>query len=452
MAEQNQEYDQYAPQTSGRLFSNAMFGFNKEEVLEYLEELADEHFQQQDAAERQIQELNKKIQSLETDANTNNVSADVFEELNTMRRQLEEARRELEIARAAAQQAEEELHQYKLQLGSVQQENTWLREEYQKNDQQITELRRQLDSASQGQWSVTQDAALQQVAELQKRLDEAQANIETLRAANHELSSANEELAVANEELSNANDELTAANEELTAAEAEWEDIAEENTAAGQTATAIIEEARAHAERIREEAYSERDRLHRQVRSSAGGLAESITNLRTDISGVEGEVGEILESMQVALADILSSLGRTEQNLTTLGVQVDRFPSPSPPVPRPQQVVYFQPSQQPIQQQAAVSRPAAQRAEQRAPYAAPSAPYAAKPAQNSGFRRVWPEEETTRNFSPSYSNTSAAAPAPGYWPQNAEVYQQAPQEDISQEERLRNLSDSLVETLRQLMN
>ncbi|MGD9560604.1 MAG: hypothetical protein AB7V55_08380, partial [Oscillospiraceae bacterium] len=110
MAEQGIEYEQYAPQTGGRLFSSSMFGFNKEEVLEYLDELADENYQRQEAAELRNQELIQRIQALETAAESapppTAAPAEMSEEDQQRLAGLAE---ELDIAKAATQQAEEDL-------------------------------------------------------------------------------------------------------------------------------------------------------------------------------------------------------------------------------------------------------------------------------------------------------------------------------------------------------
>lgn len=399
MAEQGHEYDQYAPQTSGRLFSNAMFGFNKEEVLEYLEDLADENYQRQQNADIRIQELSQKIQTLEAGAvNFQTSDADSAAD----RAHFNELTQDLEVARAASQQAEEDLQEVKEQLFNLQQENNWLREEYQKCDHQIADLRRQLDDASAGQWSDTE----QQIEELRTQLEEAQ---EALAAQEYEGPSP-----------------------------------------AAQAASTIIEEANADAERIRQDAYNERDRLHRQILNSTSGISASISTLRGDISDTEGDVSNVLEQVQEALASVLAALGRTEQNLNTLGVQVERFPATSSPVQKPQQqVVYFQPTTQPITSQPAP--PPAPASKQNAGlYAAPASSYG-----SGGFRRVWPDEETraprTQNakpFRPSYTG-SPTAQALAYAPQYEPAYEPAP--DYAAEARMRNLSESLVDTLLQMM-
>ena len=428
MAEQEQgqerEYEQYTPQTSGRLFNSAMFGFNKEEVLEYLDELADENYQRQEAAENRIQELTRKIQLLENAAVASAKQATGPaanpKELEAARAKLQQATQELEIAKAATQQAEEELLQFKEQVYTAQQENNWLREEYQKSDRQIAELRRQLDDASSGQWS----DADEQITELRRQLQQA---LETQQQLEEELEDAREAAA---------------------AVDGEEEDYYDEPDEISRAASVIIADANAEAERIRAEAYEEKERIRRQIVSSAGGLADSVFTLREDVSTVEGDVSGVLESVQQALSEVLSALGRTEQNLSTLGVQVERFPSSAPPVLKnQQQVVYFQPAQITPAPQPVSPIPVAKPAYHGA------APVRSTPQQSyegGNFRRVWPDEadsnqqSNTKPFRPTYSNSPAS-----YVVSGAEAYQQ--QHETDSDERLRALSDTLVETLRQML-
>lgn len=434
-----QEYNQYAPQTNGRLFSNSMFGFNKEEVLEYLEELSEENYQRQAAADARIQDLTAQIRNLEASAQHNPTVSN--EELDGMRRKLAAMNQDLDVSRTASQQAEGELHDSKEQLYTAQRENEWLREEYQKSDKQIAELRRQLDEASSGQWH----GAEEQITELRRQVAEVEAERDAAEA------------------------ERDAAEAERDAAEAERDAYLEgmdlpEDSPAGQAAGYIIQEANEEAERIRAAALADRDRIHRQILTSASGLAGSISTIREDVSGVEGDVSSVLESVQEALGELMTALSRTEQNLTTLGVAAERFPATSPPVSR--QLVYFQPSAQLTakpqpepQQQApapqprpAPERPRVAQSRRTRPAASASLTASATPPASyggGGFRPVVPDNTSgkTRPFRPTYSNSPTASGA--YFPQAAEVLAPEPDE---KEERIRQLSETLVDTLMQMMN
>ncbi len=443
--QQKNEYDQYAPQTNGRLFSNAMFGFNKEEVLEYLEELADENNQRQEAAEARIRDLDMQIRNLEArvaepqELPENQMA--LADENRQARMHLEESRRQiaeyanlLDVARAAAQQAEEELAEIREQLFTAQKENNWLREEYQKTDKQVAELRRQLDDASQGQWF----GAEEQIAELRRQLEETMAQ--------RDAAEAEREAAEAEREAAEA--ERDAAEAERDAMEAQRDaESSYGDSPAAQAAAVLIAEATEEADRIRASAYAERDRIHRQIVNSAGGLSDSISSLREDVSGVEGDVTSVLENVQESLSELLVSLSHTEQSLNTLGIQAERFPSSSPTVTG-RQVVYFQPSPQMEAESRPVKMVRTGNKQQRLPKERPAEPPVS--LGGGGFRRVWPGDAQVGNksqaFRPSFTGNSA------YLPQTAKIL---PHEDYAYEtddERMRSLTETLVDTLRQMLD
>lgn len=427
MAEQGNEYEQYAPPAKDRLFTSAMFGFNKEEVLDYLEEMTEENYQRQEAAEHRIHELTNKIKNLEIlAANRAEASAVNPKELEQGQQEIDQLRASLDIAQAATQQTADELQEYKEQLFNAQKENAWLREEYQKSDSLIADLRRQLDAASAGQWTEAEE----QITELRNQLIETKS---ALQEAEEALQETEEALQETEEALQQAEIALEEAEQAAPAAVAPAPPVftPSHTTGANQAASIIIAEANEEAERIRQDALAEKERIHRQILNSAGGLNESITNLRTDISNVEGEVTDVLESVQQSLAETLAALGRTEQHLDTLNIQAQRFPSSSPAVKKPQQqVVYFQPGNQ---------------LETNQPLRGAS--LRAQPQQslgNSGFRRVWPSPDeggsNTRPFQPTYTNSPPAHTS-------AEAYQIHPGSNPSQQQRIRNLAESLVESL-----
>lgn len=418
MAEKGNEYDQYAPQTEGRLFNNSMFGFNKDEVLEYLEDVTEENYKRQATADQHIQNLNARIQDLEgrlAKGGGGGVPAASSAELDAMRGRISNLSSDLDVARTASQQAEGELQEFKEQLHNSQRENAWLREEHQKGDKQLAELRRQLDEASSGKWQ----GAEEQISELRRQLSELEAERDAAEA------------------------ERDAAEAERDAAEAErdayMDEVGTVENPANLAANVIIAEATEEAERIRKQAYADRDRLHRQILTSAGGLANSIGVLKGDLSSVENDVSGVLESIQEALGDIMSSLNRTEQSLDTLGIQAERFPATSPAVSSRQPVVYFRP--EPVSPMPETFTPEYQ------PSEAQPLP-AAKPAGQQGFgtgsfRPVTPDTSTegkTMPFRPSFTTGSQAATA-----------RVLPQED-PEEERRRQLSETLVDTLIKLMN
>ncbi len=449
------EYDQYAPKENGRLFSNAMFGFNKEQVLEYLEELADENNQRQEMATQRIQELDAQLKQTEMNvARTQQLLQEQQPKLADaeMQKKLEELANALQISREASMQAEDELAEAKEKLFTSQNENNWLREEHQKTDKQIAELRRQLDEASQGQWY----GAEEQITELRRQLEEslvqqraAEQEKEVLDAeikaleAEREVLEAERDAAEAEREAAEA--ERDAAEAERDAAEAERNMLLtvregqETSHVADQTTRQLVAEATQEAEHVKKLAYAERDRLHRQLLNGAGGLVDNITCIREDITAVEGEVTTVLESVQDMLAELLVSLNHTEQGLSTLDIQIERFPSASPSVAK-QKPMHFQPVPVARQEQIALQNNHQQ-------------PLVARATNGLGqaeFHRVSAQQTASRPkaqlFRPSFTNSSATG---AYYTQTARTL--PVQEVDTEEERMKALTDTLVNTLRQML-
>lgn len=513
-----------------------MFGFNKDEVLEYLEELADENAQRQEVAERRIQELMQKLQKVETglaagQANPQDPNANA--QMEAQRRQLHDTLQNLDIAKLATQQSEEELQEYKELFSNAQQQIAWLQQEYQQSQQTISDLSSQMEATAlsgtpdgreeaerlrmqliqavqendqmryqleqltgetdqlRNQISQSQVGAVQEAEQLRNQvtqlsyeaeqlrnqLTHAQTNssgyttqeteqlrsqvsqlgyeAEQLRSqlaqaqqaqtnsssyTTQETEQLRHQLGLADQDISELRGLLEQVNSDNGALQNQIQDMYSNPQAYGidgvnqQVSSAILAEANAEADRIRDEAFSDRDRLQKQIRNSSAGINESIANLRSEITNVEGGVAKALESVQYTLSEIIGALSRTEQHLNTYSTQVERFPSSSPAVPSEahQQLVYFNQNKQ---------------------ASAPEVDTFSSPAA-SGLRRVEPEATrpakqpaNIRPFRATYSTSPTAQAA--YWPQTAEALE--PDEEEGREERLRTLSESLVDTLRQMM-
>lgn len=431
MPEIGNDYDQYAPQPNGRLFSSSMFGFNKEEVLEYLDELADENYQRQEAAERQIADLNRTVQNLQQNLTDAHSAAQGSEQAYTG-----DYAEQLEIAQAATQQAEDELAEMREDNYKLKQENEWFRQEYQKAGEHIETIQKQLNDVMASGGGVHDGVNAQRLAAAERALTETRTKLdekERLLAENNRLLSDSkmrtdemERLLVEGKTRLDEKERLISANAaEIEKLKQEVEDSgALQGKAAADT---IIADANAQAERIRMMASDEKDRVHRQIQTSAGNIAESVTNLRAEIGNVEGDVAHVLMAVQNALSDVGVALNRTEQSLNIMGVQVERFPAPSAPVPKPQQLVYFQP----------VDADAKKQSERKVPQVGSFG--------QGNFRRVTADSSSLfgkpKPFRAAY--TSNIAPLG----QTSEAYQVS-----SEEERMRTLADTLVETLMQMMH
>lgn len=499
LAEQNIdfEYDQYAPQANGRLFGSSMFGFNKEEVLEYLEELADENAQRQEVADRRIQELSQRLHTAESRMLSGSGGASADPQLRAAyedaMHQMEGMSQNLEIAQMATQQSEDELAALREQLYNFQQENAWYQNEHQHAEESINYLNQQLQQLSAGQWQGDEQAALlnQQLEARTTEVQQLRSQVNTERTQlmgensrlNAELQQLKAQVNTERTQLSGENNRLnlelqqmrTQINDGAPEAQQLKTQVEKQNTElqnlrtllqtvtserdaarsslsnpdqrSKQVSEAILAEANAEADRIRAQATAERDRIQRQIRSSAGGLATSIVNLRDEISDLEGGTANALESIQSSLSSIASSLSRTEQNLTTMGVQIERFPASSPSV-APQTPLMVYPSHQQVAgvYPAEAEVPMMQVQPQQAPVAAvwpqpqPQAQSSSRTSSNNGGGRA---------FRPTYSNSPTAAVA---WPKASVGSKYVQSSEDPREAKMRSLSESLVDTLRQMMD
>lgn len=378
----------------------------------------------QEEAEMAKKDLqNAKIDAEEQQNNLFVLHQENQQKLDDAQKCLAQAQRQLEDSLQNAKRREEELETQLLQYAKAGTEN----------EQSLAELAKLLDETTLQRENLLEKAQKMQ-AELDERVKvdkEKQAEFDLLLGNNQEQLAQSRQKAQENEDI------VFALQAKIAQVEAELE---EERSAdhSGTVSAAIIAGANAEAERIRAMAMDEKERIRRQIGSSVGGLSTSIANLRGDVEGVEVGVTSVLSAVQTSLADILSALSRTEQNLNTVDVQVERFPAASASVPKAphQQIVYFQPSALP---EAAGGKTAKNR------------PLPPESYGQGGFRRVWADETKAdtappQAFRPSHTTSPAAQAAPAFWPLPDEVSSQNPKEL-----RVRALAENLMDTLREMM-
>ncbi len=105
--------------STDRLFRKNVFGgFNKDDVIDYIENMKNEFFEYRSQVEQTVKELNKKVASLESDVRTAN------QKLAEANRKAAEAIENSEAATAAAEKAaEEKLAKEKAALTADKSEN-----------------------------------------------------------------------------------------------------------------------------------------------------------------------------------------------------------------------------------------------------------------------------------------------------------------------------------------
>lgn len=482
MAQRDNDYDLYATPDEGRLFNNAMMGFNKEEVLSYLEEMTDEQQNRQDNDRRRIQDLTFQINELQDrlaqvemnpgmqgageetlyaqleqqhqyiqqltaqleEANARLMQPQMqggdpglYAQLEQQQQYIQQLSQELEFAHANAPIADPgapDLHLLQEQMQTLENENAAWQAEYQKAEQHIFELRSQVDQLAAAQAANPEmyqqlDAATQEMTQLQQLVDASNQDNAAMR---QQLDAAHQEITAIQQQLEPNQQEIATLRQQLEEA---WNNLNyykdmmgnEAMHDAQQAASSIISDANAEAARIRDAATAEKERLYKQIRTSAGGLSESIFNLRTEIADVEGGISHVLENVQHTLVNVLSALAQTEQDLSTFTVQVERFPFSSPAVTKTQATTLLSGDH------------------------SMGNPFLGGQSPQPDPRRddlQAAKRDNVRAFRPTYSNSPNTGGS--YWSHTSEALQPSP--ETSQDARLRDLSESLVDTLRQMMN
>lgn len=439
MAENNQDYEQYASQAEGKLFSSAMFGFNKDEVLEYIESLADDNYQRQELAEHRILELTAELEQLRQEVVSESTGAAFLEEHAG---QLQAVQQELAATKQRAQQTEQELAELHAHLENLSQQNAWLQDAYQSAKEEATYLTAQLQDIAAGQWvppeqvgaeadarlqAYNQDLARQledadhDIVLLQQQLQQADNDIALLQqqlqtggddtsiaALHQELADADQDILTLQQQLENADKEIESLQQELLDEQTKRES---EVAFPQQESAAILAQAQAEANLIRETALAEKEHLQLKLQNNTGGLLYSISALRDEVGTIESSMGTALEDMQSTLSQILTALAHTELDLRTFNLQIDRLPNSSPLVNRrteKQQTNYLPQSEE-------------------------------EEKENNTIEMSDLADSKAMVFRPTYSTSSTA-------------WAQQPALQDEREDRMRKLSESLVDTLKEILD
>lgn len=307
MAESAYDYDQYT-HPGGRLFSSAMFGFNKGEVLEYLDELANENIKYQQEARLQIEELKRTIDALQAgqapQAPVDDATVDI-----TAQEGLAEA---LEVARAATQQAEDELAQARMQLEAARHDVSRLSEENRLLETQkraaLDELGQRADEAAQTQ---ADDALAEQVASLEEENQKlAQANealaeqVEALKAAEEQYAATGRQLVETETQLQQSVAQLAEKDVCIETMQAQVDSLLQELKQAREAAVQEPHVPVARPGPVWEAVPGVAQRTPRA--NGPDGLGHGVEQLRADVAAVERSMGLMLAEVQNALDGLLA--------------------------------------------------------------------------------------------------------------------------------------------------
>lgn len=279
-------------------FKTSLMGFQKAQVLAYIDELSAKALESQKQQEEAAEALRKELENAKAD---NDVllekTKEVCDRLTSEEKRAGEAENR---ARAAAEQLlhmEETANGYKSRLFTKEQETVVLRADNARLTEQLEQQHRQLEQAL--------------------------ADLEAARAEGEEKARQGRE------ELER---QRSAFEEEKQADLCRMEQEKEE-------AQRQMEQQREAAERQLELEKARFDQTCRaqqeSARQSAQQMADTVLLLRSQLEQVDRQIAEAAERLQKATGAIYTALGETEQNLVTLGAQAESFPEPLPEQPAP---------------------------------------------------------------------------------------------------------------------
>ena len=269
-------------------FHTELFGFNRVEVLSYIERISAANAEKARALEDTIAALQKDLTGVRRQGSTLAQKAkQVFNELENQKKRAEDA-----VAEAAA-----------------------LRTEVDKANDEIAAVRSRLFAREQENAALKSDNARLSVDDLTRALTRRGAPLPAGQNASASGSSGDQAL--------------------LQQAQLKARDILR---AADAQATAHIEKAKEDAAAIVAQAKVEKSKAKAGLAESADGIAASIAVLKAQLAAVDAKILAATGDLQKATDGITAALGNTERSLSSLGAQVERFPENAPAAqPQPAQ-------------------------------------------------------------------------------------------------------------------
>ena len=271
-------------------FHTELFGFNRVEVLSYIERISAANAEKARALEDTIAALQKDLTGVRRQGSTLAQKAkQVFNELENQKKRAEDAVAEAAALRTEVDKANDEIAAVRSRLFAREQENAALKSDNARLSETVDDLTRALTRRGAprptGQTASASgssgDQALLQQAQLKAR--------DILRAADAQ-------------------------------------------------ATAHIEKAKEDAAAIVAQAKVEKSKAKAGLAESADGIAASIAVLKAQLAAVDAKILAATGDLQKATDGITAALGNTERSLSSRGAQVERFPENAPAAqPQPAQ-------------------------------------------------------------------------------------------------------------------
>ena len=271
-------------------FHTELFGFNRVEVLSYIERISAANAEKARALEDTIAALQKDLTGVRRQGSTLAQKAkQVFNELENQKKRAEDAVAEAAALRTEVDKANDEIAAVRSRLFAREQENAALKSDNARLSETVDDLTRALTRRG-APLPAGQNASASGSSGDQALLQQAQLK----------------------------------ARDILRAADAQ--------------ATAHIEKAKEDAAAIVAQAKVEKSKAKAGLAESADGIAASIAVLKAQLAAVDAKILAATGDLQKATDGITAALGNTERSLSSLGAQVERFPENAPDAqPQPAQ-------------------------------------------------------------------------------------------------------------------
>lgn len=272
-------------------FHTELFGFNRVEVLSYIERISAANAEKARALEDTIAALQKDLTGVRRQGSTLAQKAkQVFNELENQKKRAEDAVAEAAALRTEVDKANDEIAAVRSRLFAREQENAALKSDNARLSETVDDLTRALTRRG-APLPAGQNASASGSSGDQALLQQAQLK----------------------------------ARDILRAADAQ--------------ATAHIEKAKEDAAAIVAQAKVEKSKAKAGLAESADGIAASIAVLKAQLAAVDAKILAATGDLQKATDGITAALGNTERSLSSLGAQVERFPENAPAAqPQPAQL------------------------------------------------------------------------------------------------------------------
>ena len=281
-------------------FHTELFGFDRVEVLSYIERISAANAQKARALEETIAALQHDLTGAHRQGSVLEQKANqVFSELEFQKKRAEDAVAEAAALRTEMDRANDEIAAVRSRLFAQEQENETLRNDNSHLNETVADLTRALEQrgVAQPEWRVENTTAAEGETEKQL-LQQAQLKARGI---------------------------LRAADEK---------------------AQAHIERAKQDAAAIVAKAQQQSSTVRADLGESADGIAASIAVLKAQLAEVDAKILAATGELQKATDGIVAALNDTDQSLSALGTQVKSFPAAAPAAQLRQQAAQQQTAQQ----------------------------------------------------------------------------------------------------------